>query len=230
MKGREAVRAAQRRETQTRDELAQVKAQLRDERDRHHRREVELESEASRLRNDIRIEAGAIAAEQVKKKLAEADEERRQRGLSDDIVIYFTYQKDWLIRNACRYLSMTKNMHPRHALALVLTWATDHDIDYLLNDRESFFLDLGLPMDGFVATEIRIGKKQEKRFPSAAMTLSRALAEGHEDIHPDYTVKQDAEWYPPAEWTPDPPPGIHRQFQHHGKNRDNTRIRKGGVT
>lgn len=206
MKGRDAVRSARRREAEAREEVEQLRAEIKQMESDHRKTVVDLESKIRRLRVEAHKEAGKIAAKTVQQKLAEAKEERRKRGFSDELAIDLMYQKDKFVRNACRYISMTKGFNPRHALTIVCTWMTDDDC-YGLVDSVDLMIKLGLPRDGWVHRMLKrdkhlsrtLRKQNLKRDDPPAISLDRAEREGHEDIHPEYTKKGHL-WYSKVEY------------------------------
>lgn len=198
MKGKEAARSANRRTAEVAATADELRERLRRQESTYQRRIVELESEVRTLRNEHRAEASRIATAEVRRRMAQVEEERRQRGLSDDITINLCYQKDKFIMNACRYLSMTLGKPPRMVLPLVMTWCTDEDFfGFTGVDR---LLKIGVAVDGWLARQLKANKHYERIWraenvangQAEAMTLDRAEREGHKDIHPGYKPS----WYP----------------------------------
>lgn len=194
MKGKYAARAENRRSADLSAQLATARETLRTERDEASRRITDLESEVRRLRADHLAEASRLADKEVSRRLEEAAAERRQRGISDDTLVNFVIRNDRFIMNACRYLSMTKGIHPLEAIPVVTTWATDKDF-YGVTDTTEFLTELGVPVDGWVAgVWARIQADAERRDTRRAIrdnrpeaiSLDRAESEGHQDIHPNY--------------------------------------------
>lgn len=198
MKGKYAARSENRRVTEATSEIAELRAVIKREREESRAQVIALEAEVRRLRSDHLAEASRIAADEVHRRIAEAEEERKGRGMSDDIALDLMYQKDRFIFNACRYLSMTKGSNPIEALAIVLTWCTDDDIYGIAN--LDFLLKLGVPRDGWVArtwqqvreAHARPTRRRIRAGTPLAVSLDRAEQEGHSDIHPKY----DPQWYP----------------------------------
>lgn len=195
MRGKEAAKAANQRHLAALEEIEQLKADLKAERDR----QSQLKDEIQRRKTEHFQEAARIAGEEVKRQLARVEKERRDRGLSDDIVNHMTFRKDMLIRNACRYVSMTKGVDPTEALMMVMTWAYEKDFTEGKGlGRMDFLIELGVPFDGWVArTCKRIAKfKMPNIWRASAISLDKAQAEGHPDIHPKYKK----EWYPAIDY------------------------------
>lgn len=191
MRGKEAAKAANRRTIAAHDEIERLKAELKAERDC----QAKLKDEIQRLKADHFQEASRIAVAEVKRQLERVEKERRDRGLSDDIVNHLSFRKDMLIRNACKYVSMTKGLDPAAALMMVMTWATDKDFTEGKGlSRTDFLIELGVPFDGWVARQCRRISQftMPKEWRHSAISLERAETEGHPDIHPKYNPK----WYP----------------------------------
>lgn len=199
MKGREAIRTAQRRTAEANQTVERLRAELAQATDKHRREAQDLRDEVTRLQATISREAGRIAAQEVSRRLAEAQEERRRCGLSDDIVMHLAYRKDRLIRNACRYISMIDGVAPPNALAQVLTWCTDKDIRGL-PDRVDRLIELGIPHDGWVARVLAREKywsrTERKSGTNAAISLDHAQEQDHARINPRYNPK----WYPEIDY------------------------------
>lgn len=195
MRGKEAAKAANRRHLAAVEETEQLKADLKAERDR----QSQLKDEIQRLKTEHFQEATRIASGEVKRQLARIEKERRDRGLSDDIVNHMTFRKDMLIRNACKYISMTTAALPIDALMMVMTWATEKDFKEGKGlSRADFLIELGVPFDGWVARTCK--RRAHANMPDAwrasAISLERAEVEGHSDIHPKYKK----EWYPAIDY------------------------------
>jgi hypothetical protein len=127
-RGRDAARAAHRREVAVQGEVAKLRAQLAEER-ASHRGEVEtLKAEVVKLRADARRKAGEIAEGVISSSLAVVAEAQEDVGALEDITKTFAKQRDVMIREACRYISMTTGASPEHALEVVWTWLTGRDL------------------------------------------------------------------------------------------------------
>lgn len=198
MKGKYAARSDNRRAAESASEANELRATLKREREENRAQVLALEAEVRRLRADHLAEASRIATEEVHRRIAEAEQERKSRGMSDDIAMDLMYQKDRFIMNACRYLSMTKGESPLVVLPTVLTWCTDDDV-YGITGLD-FLVKLGVPKDGWVArmwqqvkTAYTKGTRRRMRAGTPlAITLDQAEQEGHSDIHPKY----NPQWYP----------------------------------
>lgn len=202
MKGKYAARSENRRVTEATSEIAELRATIKQEREDSKTQILALEAETRRLRADHLAEAARLAAEEVKRRIADAEQERRGRGMSDDITMHLMYEKDRFIMNACRYLSMTKGQNPLDVLPTVLTWATDKDI-YGVTGVD-FLIKLGVAGDGWVARTWKRFQHDERRMARqrraigrpAAISLDRAAEEGHPDIHSKYNPA----WYPRVDY------------------------------
>ena len=194
-RGKEAVQAANRRAADAETTLAVAKERLAAERVEIHAENERLKLEVQRLNR----EADSIAAEradaQVRQRLEELENERHRRGLTEEVVVYLARAKDFLIRNACKYVSMTTGEPPDIALPMVLAWMTERTI-HEVSENEDFLLSLGLPLDGWVASESKQIKRRQdygRRGPKgvAAISLTDAEQELDPRIHPDYQTR----WY-----------------------------------
>lgn len=192
MKGKEAASAARKRVVEAEAECEQLTRTLKNERAAHQQQVHDLEAQVRSARANHMAEAARLAAEEVKRRLDEAERERRDRGLSDDIVKHMLYRTDRFILNACRYVSMTTGELPLDALAMVLAWKTDKDVNSL--PQVDQLIELGIPLDGWVARELRsLGKWRKTAVGKvSAMSLDRADQEGHQRIDPRYR----SSWYP----------------------------------
>ncbi|GAC1408740.1 MAG: hypothetical protein NVSMB60_30250 [Mycobacterium sp.] len=193
MKGKEALSAARKRLEDAQVMCASLEVALKSERDAHRQQIHDLESQLRRARADHMAEASIIAAEEVTRRLEEFEEERRNRGLSDDIVMHMIYSTDRFIMNACRYVSMTTGIIPTDALAIVLAWKTDKDVTKL--PRVDQLIELGIPADGWVAREAKRltpGWRRTALGRFKVVSLDHAVEQSHSRIHKDYRD----EWYP----------------------------------
>lgn len=201
-RGREAARAATRRAQEAEADAQQARDELAAERAERKTEVGAFRDEIKQLKSDRLAEAASMAATEVTRQLAQAEAERRAKGMSDDIARNLLYLKDKFTYNACRYLSMTTGAKPQHALELVMTWMTDEDF-YGFTGPD-VLVKLGLPNDGWVARflrENRHGLRRIRRLrlrngDPAAVNLDRALADGNANIHPAF----DPRWYPPVEY------------------------------
>lgn len=202
MKGREAVRAANRRTAEAMAEAEALRAELAQERAGRKEETTALRSEVKRLKADHMAEASRLAGEEVRRRIAQVEEEQRASGFSYAMAKNAMYLKDKFVLNACKYISMTTGKRPLHALEMVMTWMTDEDFAGF--GRADVIVKLGLPSDGWVARFLRDNKHGLKRIARnyvkngdvAAISLARAEREGHKDIHPDYNPR----WYPQIDY------------------------------
>lgn len=199
MRGKKAAQAANRRAKEATTTLEGLQALLAEERAAHKRKVKELRDEIQQLRTD----ASRIAQAEVERILKRIEDERRKRGMSDDIAADLMYQKDKFVLNACRYISMTTGRRPLGALSMVMTWMLDDDFVGVLNGV-SLLVKCGLPVDGWVARMLKTNKHILKPIARRnlatgeheAISLDRAEREGHSAIHRDY----DPRWYPRVEY------------------------------
>lgn len=198
MKGREAVRAANRRTAEAVAEAERLRTELAQERAERKEEATALRAEVKRLKANHMAEASRLAAEEVVRRIAQVEEEQRASGFSYAMAKNAMYAKDKFVLNACKYVSMTTGKRPLGALNLVMTWMTSEDFSGF--GKADLVVKLGLPSDGWVAGFLRMHKHDLKRIARnyarngevAAVSLERAEREGHPDIHPDYNPR----WYP----------------------------------
>lgn len=205
-RGRDAARAARRREEEANETAHALRLELKQLKETHHAEVEGLKEEIRRLRAEHLAEANRIAEEEITRKASEVEQERRNRKLQDDLIRTMTYNKDKFVRNACRYISMTKGMPPGGALPMVITWMTDADF-YGLLEPAKFMAKLGLPTDGWVRRTF-VGHKNHRRMQHnkardqmsaedpLAISLDHAEEKGVSEIHPDYNPK----WYPDIQY------------------------------
>lgn len=204
MKGKEAIGAARRREAEADSRAAAALDQLKSERQRNADETNALKSEVRRLRSDHLAEAERIAAVEVRKRMAEAEDARRESGMSDDIAIAMLWHKDRFIHNACKFLSMTRGIYPAEAISWVLAWATDRSLDRNMSPVQ-MATTLGVPPNGWTIRtwrndyyewSQRVGGKVAREPITKTVSLDEALLAGHPDIHPGYQPR----WYPPLNY------------------------------
>ena len=199
MRGKKGAQAANRRAKETATALEELQSRLAEERAAHQQEVIDLRGEIKRLRTD----ASRIAQAEVERTLKRIEDERRKRGISDNIAGDLLYQKDKFVMNACRYISMSSGRRPVGALSMVMTWMLDDDFVGVLNGV-NLLVRCGLPHDGWVARTLKTNKHVLKSIARRnivhglheAISLDRAEREGHPEIHPDY----DPQWYPRAEY------------------------------
>lgn len=201
LKGKYANRAVNSRAEVAEAEVVRLRAELKTVRTEGAKAIKELRDENGELTAEMVARAGELASAEVQRQIAAFHEERRRRGLSDQIVTQLMRRKDRLIMNACRYISMTTGDVPMVALEQVITWATDEDFIAATN-RTGLFVELGVPDDGWVAWAIGPLNKYLERAIGRRRRRARAplrpldYVDEHLDqfdVHPMY----DARWYAP---------------------------------
>jgi hypothetical protein len=194
VKGKEAAQAARRREAEALRELRNLRAELAGERRRAHDETQALKGEIRQLHSEILSKARSIADEAIQRRSAELEDALAAEGLTRDLVDQLQIQKDKLLFNACRYISMTKGASPLTALTMVWTWFTEMDC-YGLPDNPALMFSLGLPQNGWVATQLRgLNPRLHRRGTAAreaanvplAVSLQHAERQDRDDIHPGY--------------------------------------------
>lgn len=203
MRGREAARAANRRAAGLAAELEATRQELAQERSSRKQQELAHREEIRRLKVEQSAEAGRLAAKEVAKQVKAYKEKQQELGLSVEMSRHHLVQKDKLVRNACRYVSMTRGAHPLYALHQVITWMTDEDFAGVPNPA-GMVIALGLPPDGWVAQLLKCNQHSERRYArsirkvgsSPYVSLDRAIEQANEQIHPAFKKS----WYPPIEY------------------------------
>lgn len=196
-RGKQAAKSANRRAQAAQAKTGEVKERLTKEREEKDAHIKELREEINRLKNSHRTEAERLAAEEVARLREEMLELTRQRSAAAELVRQAAKSKEYLVFNACRYISMTQGIGPGEAFTLVATWITGENFNGV-RDAESFLTENMLPSDGWLAQNMRrdahwdhiISKSKMMATPSA-MSLDAAEEQGNESIHPDYR----AIWY-----------------------------------
>lgn len=196
-RGKEAAKAARRREAQAQARTGVVKERLQKEREQLGEEINELRAEILRLKNERQADAAKLAEEailEVRQEVAqrEADVELLKAALKEAMA-----SKDYLVFNACRYMSMRDGKPPLAVLARVFTWMTEESF-VGVDNTEEFLLRLALPPDGWVASHLRrsnnvlrVNKRTAREGDSLTISLDQAEEEGHKDIHEDYIPQ----WY-----------------------------------
>lgn len=190
MKGKEAISAARKREAEATTKAEGLKKELSEQKIAYEKQLKELRSEIGELRGAVLGKAEALAKEEIARILTEKEEERRARGLSDEIVEKLADAKDRLIRNACLFLSKKFGIPPWAALGVTISWMTG--AGYAGLKSESQLVDMGLPRDGWA---VETWKKVRFAERVGAGTLEEgeafALETGDDVVHPKYR----REWY-----------------------------------
>jgi hypothetical protein len=201
MRGKAAAQSANRRAGDAAAFAARLQTELGQVRAQRAAEVADLKAELARIKADQHAEAARLAKAECDRLLAKAEQQRRDKGISDDIVYHLMNQKDRLLMNACRYLSMRDGRPPWVVYPLVITWCTDEDFTSITNPtRLKFLLDLGVPVDGWFArmlTQSKFWDRRRRRMTPEreAVSLDTAEREGHPDIHPHYKPQ----WYPCVE-------------------------------
>lgn len=184
-RGREAARAAARRAIEAQEQAAAKDQELAALRSEHKAEATALRDEIKRLRADHMAEASKLAAEEVKRRIDALQEEQRRRGFTEEMLGDLLFQKERLVWNACRYISMTTGLGPGNALEMVITWMADKDFNGAA-DVPRLIAKLGLPDDGWVATMLTAGRyfdrlrwrKEQRRGVASAEGLDTVLETG----------------------------------------------------
>jgi hypothetical protein len=187
VKGKQAARAANRRADTAEAKAEELKGRLASERSDWDIREKSLKEEIGRLKNGLIEEAGRLAAEEISRLNEELIQARRQLSEAEARVEAEAEARDYLMRNMCKYISMTEGVQPSLALGRVITWLTNKP--YTQNaDVNATLRDLQLPSDGWVAKLLRRGATYLKdRGGETSVPLDYA-EEHHEEfpVHPGY--------------------------------------------
>lgn len=206
-KGKYANRAENRRTDSAEAEVVRLRAELVAQRDSAAATIKDLSAQVLDLKTDVLGHANKLVSAEVARRIEAFHEERKMRGLSDDILKQHAMKQDRLMFNACRYLSMTKGYEPLKALDLVMTWVTDDDY-FGAYDPVKLVIELGVMGGGWVDRTLRsidrtwergMTRRNKRRNTARAVALDHvaeiveADPEGNGfEIHPKYNPK----WYP----------------------------------
>jgi hypothetical protein len=202
MKGREAARAAKRRERQAGEESDRLREQLKQLQYEHDRTVQELEAQIGRLKKSLTDRAADLAGEVVRQLQEELTHTRSAARQAEERLRETRQRKDELVRNACRYISMTTGTPPELASEAVITWMTGEDFTYPA-DIEAALDRLDLPRDGWLARlwKARLHARRligRKGVPGNGVSLDTAEQSMPERVHPCYRPQ----WYRDQPLTP----------------------------
>lgn len=154
MRGKQAAAAANRRADAAEAQVVDLKKRLRAHKVEHAAENQALKDEIGQLKTNLIEEAARLGAKEIARlkekiisltaELSEASEIRRQEAKA----------RDYLMRNMCKYVSMTRGLLPSEAVSNVITWLTNEPFSQK-SDTAVIADRLGLPMDGWVMTELR---------------------------------------------------------------------------
>ncbi|MFD8415496.1 hypothetical protein ACFV2Q_27665 [Streptomyces sp. NPDC059650] len=162
MKGKEAARMAQRRLREAEEHVTALQAELKALQTRLHDETRQLRAENASLALDIEKQAGRLAAQTVadlREQLAAAT--GSLRGMEEAQA----QQRDTLIRNTCRALSMQHGQPPVQVLGRVIPWITGEGISGV-RDVDALIDRVGVPVKGWTAGILR-SNRQVLRFADA---------------------------------------------------------------
>lgn len=197
MKGREAARAAQRRELNLQERVAELETALTETKRQWRTEVAAANAENLRLRSAIHEEAQSLAESAAADRIRKYEQMLRDKGMHEGVLRTWVVGKDKFLRNAARYVSMTTGEHPADAIQIVVTWMTDRPWEPI-QDVKKFCLRFGLPPDGWVARWLKRDRFFQKTElgSTKAVNLDVAIAEKYPRIHPAYQDK----WYPPLKY------------------------------
>jgi len=130
MKGKYAARAARREESALSDEVTALRAQVAEAREHHHAEVQALKAEIARLKVEAARAPSAVAEAEAERARTNAVKAEKTSGIVLDNAAAWLEQKDDLVRDACRYISMTTGSPPELALEVVWTWITGSPLEY----------------------------------------------------------------------------------------------------
>jgi len=174
-RGKDAARAAHRRELASQGEVAKLRTQLAEERTAHHVEVEAMKAEIVKLRADARRKAAGLAESAIDASRAEARRAREDTlFLVDTNKSVLWKQKDVLIREACRYISMTTGTDPINAFCVVWTWVTNEDLpDGITSLPMDLAMNWGISDDGWVALMLRRNLSAIRMARNSARTRRR---------------------------------------------------------
>lgn len=190
-RGKQAAASARRKATRAQEKTDEVKSRLQAEREQSDQEIKNLKAEVHRLKTDHLLEAQRLAAEEISRVRAEHEETTAQLKAVVEGAQQIMYTKDYLVANACRYISMTIGDTPLEALDMVVTWMTGEDFHEEILNYEAFLERLALPPDGWVGTLWKRNKHLNPLRTGSAISLENAEKVGHDRIHKDYNPA----WY-----------------------------------
>lgn len=212
MKGKAAVQNANRRTTEALDRAAALERELTEVKATAKREADQLRVDIARLRRDITVEAGRIAADEVERQRRQAERETASAGMSMEVARHLMYQKDKFIMNACRYVSMRDGRPPMDVLPMVLAWCTDENFYGFGQDPVKWLTKIGVSPDGWTASLLtqtlihNLERKftRDRRRDAHPLAWSLDAVDDEVDagtgrfpqVHPKYKTK----WYPRAKY------------------------------
>jgi HPt (histidine-containing phosphotransfer) domain-containing protein len=206
MRGKAAAKSANRRATGAQQRCHELEQELRQLRKAHREQLDQLTLEITRLNSELMHRAGDLASEEIANKTEQAARAWRNETTASAVARASLVAKDKFIRNACRYISMTKGYAPPDALTEVLTWATDADFYGFGANPMHWVAKVGVPPNGWTATVCRtisptMSKSLTRYRRARGETLASCLDNVEQkldqyDIHPDYK----SHWYPPVKY------------------------------
>lgn len=153
-RGKQAAKAAKRREEAAQAKTGEVKDRLAKERQEYDARIKELQAEVRRLKDGHRAEAERLAAEEIERLQGEKEAALARRGVALEAVETMANTLDRMMFNGSRYHSMIHGIPPGAAILPVLTWLTGEDAR-AIHDVTQFLEEVGLPQDGWAARQLR---------------------------------------------------------------------------
>lgn len=195
-RGKQAARAAKRREEAAQAKTGEIKERLAQERAAADEEIKSLRAEIRRLKDNHRVEAERLAAEEIARLRQEKDEALAGRATALEAVETMADTLDRMVFNGSRYCSMMNGVPPGTAMLAVITWLTGKDAQ-AIRDVNRFLEEAGLPKDGWAARQLRRRARVHQASSQVigdtvlATSLDTAEKEGDDRIHPKYR----ANWY-----------------------------------
>lgn len=153
-RGKQAAKAAKRREEAAQAKTGEVKERLAKERADADALIKALRAEIRQLKDGHRVEAERLAAEEIARLRQEKDEALTQRAATLETVEVMANNLDRMVFNGSRYCSMIHGIPPGAAIVSALTWLTGEDAR-AIRDVTQFLDEVGLPQDGWAARQLR---------------------------------------------------------------------------
>lgn len=193
MKGKQAARAANRRADTAETKIKEVTQRLRTERTERATETQALKDEIGRLKNSLIEEARRLAAEEIGRLNNDLITTRKQLSGAQGSLDEAATARDQLMRNMCKYISMTEGVHPSAAIGRVATWLTNEPFTQGA-DVDALAERLGLPRNGWVVREMSRAVQWLRKGANGQRAVPLDYAEEHPqefDVHPQYRPS----WY-----------------------------------
>lgn len=205
-RGREAARAAQRRAAEAAEKLGTAQKQADETRERAQEENQKLREEIAALHREMEQRAGQLAGQELAAARAATHTAGQQRAAAVEQLKEALDHRDHLVREACRYVSMTTGQPPMAALAVVSTWITGKRPQFKLPPA-GILASLGLPAAGWAAHTLTHAGRAARIAATNVISLDEAEDSGGTHVHTAYR----SDWY--RDSRPPRPPQTVVQFR-----------------